>query len=195
MAEHTSNNTLSSDEESIDNETINVETTTEKKHKMTFNEFVTNHIAEFDKFKAEFDEASIKDFYKLFQKFIKNQETFNSRLIKMHERDRATRKSRKSNENTGKSGFNKPTPVPKAFRKYLELEDDVEMTRPQIVAALHTKFKEDNFKNGSEICLSDKKVAKIFNVEKNHTFLAKDFHSFIKNYYTPSSEAKASANA
>ena len=81
------------------------------------------------------------------------------------------------------------------MKQYLELDDDVEMTRPQIVAALHTKFKNDNFKNGNEICFTDKKVAKIFKVKQNYTFLAKDFHSFIKNYYTPSSETKASANA
>ena len=191
MSDTNQNHTLSSDEDSISGD---VQVTVEKKHKITFNEFVENHISEFENIKEELDGAPMKDFTKLFHKFMKNQETFMGRLIKMHEKDRA-KKTRKHTENTGKSGFNKPSPVPQAFRSYLDLDDDVEMTRPQLVKALNLKFTEDGFKNEGQVCLSNKKVAKIFGVSKDHTFHAKDFHKFIKPYYPNAVSNTASANA
>ena len=57
------------------------------------------------------------------------------------------------------------------------------MTRPQLVKILNQKFTEDGFKDNSEVCITDKKVAKIFGVDKNHKFHAKDYHKFIATYY------------
>lgn len=183
------NEILSSDEESVHNydshneEEVSTEVkTTEKKTKQSFEEFVTQHMTEFEKFKTEFEGIPMKDFYKTFSKFLKSQESFMGRLVKMHQKS-GTKKKRKHTENTGKSGFNKPTPVPKPFIKYLELEDETEMTRPQLVKQLNAKFTEDGFKNESEICFSSKKIAKIFSVEKDYTFHAKDFHKFLATYY------------
>lgn len=181
---------LTSDEESIHEydsheETPHEETQPvqkEKKQKQTFEEFVEQHMSEFNEFKTGFEEVSMKDFYKSFNKFLKSQELFMSKLVKMHQKS-STRKKRKHTENTGKSGFNKPSPVPSAFLKYLSLDDDTEMTRPQLVKLLNKKFDDDGFKNDGEVCISDKKVAKMFGVEKNHTFHAKDYHKFIASYY------------
>lgn len=189
-----SNNTeiLSSDEESVHeydsgscNEEVEdtpVETTPVKKTKQTFEEFVEQHLKDFNDFKSEMEEISMKDFYKTFNKFVKSQEVFMSKLIKMHKKS-GTKKKRKNTENTGKSGFNKPTKLPKAFSKYLDLDEDTEMTRPQLVKQLNKKFTEDGFKNDGEICINSKSISKIFGIKKDHTFHAKDYHKFIASYY------------
>lgn len=186
-----SNNTeiISSDEESIHeydsdscNEETPVETTPVKKTKQTFEEFVEQHLKDFNDFKSEMDEISMKDFYKTFNKFVKSQEVFMSKIIKMQKKS-GTKKKRKNAENTGKSGFNKPTKLPKAFSKYLDIDEDTEMTRPQLVKQLNKKFAEDGFKNDGEICISSKKISKILDVDKDHTFHAKDYHKFIASYY------------
>jgi len=182
-------NKLSSDEESIHDsteETLHVKET--KKKKITFNEFVENQMGEFNKFKEDFDSMAFKDFNKNFQKFVRSQEHFMTRLIKMHEKN-IYKKPRKHTENTGKSGFNKPTIVPKPFRKYLDLEDDTEMTRPQLVKVLNLKFQEDGFKENGHVCISDKKVAKMLGINKDHTFQAKDYHKFIATIYNSQTES------
>lgn len=192
------NEIISTDDETVNNYESQEETTqivdennssennsSEKKQKQTFEDFVTQHISEFDKFKTEFEGVTMKDFHKTFHKFLKSEEAFMGKLIKMHQKSQS-KKFRKRTENTGKSGFNKPTTVPNEFVKYLELEEGAEMTRPQLVKLLNAKFNEDGFKNESEICISNKKVAKILNVEKDHKIHAKDYHKFIASYYEKS---------
>ena len=46
---------------------------------------------------------------------------------------------------------------------------------------------DDGFKVDKEVCFNSKKVAKIFNVKKDHTFHPKDYHKFIANYYNQES--------
>jgi hypothetical protein len=188
---------LSSDEESIhdydshqEDVADNSQPATDKKTKLTFEDFVSHHMVDFEKFKSEFDDVSMKDFYKTFSKFLKSQETFMGRLVKMHLKS-GSKKKRKQTENTGKSGFNKPTTVPSAFGKYLDLDAETEMTRPQLVKILNQKFKDDGFKNDSQICISSKKIAKMFDVDKDYTFHAKDYHKFIATYYNSSKSANA----
>ena len=183
---------LSSDEESIhdcdshhEEDTHTQSLVTDKKTKLSFEDFVSQHMVEFEKFKSEFDDVSMKDFYKIFSKFLKSQETFMGRLVKMHQKS-SSKKKRKHTENTGKSGFNKPTPVPAAFIKYLDLEAETEMTRPQLVKILNQKFSDDGFKSDGQVCISNKKTAKMFGVDKDHTFHAKDYHKFIASYYNSS---------
>lgn len=182
----------SSDEDSVheyESESCNeeveetqIEKKESKKVKQTFEEFVVQHLKDFNEFKTEIDKASMKDFYKIFNKFLKSQEVFMNKLVKVHHKS-STKKKRKNTENTGKSGFNKPTKIPKEFSKYLDLDEDTELTRPQLVKQLNKKFTEDNFKNDGEICISSKKISKIFGVDKDHTFYAKDYHKFIASYY------------
>ena len=182
---------LSSDEESIHEceshteELTSVSSVLEKKHKLTFEEFVEQHMGEFTQFKNDFETVSMKEFNKLFSRFLKFEETFMGKLVKMHQKS-SSRKKRKPTENTGKSGFNKATPVPVAFSKYLDLDAETEMTRPQLVKQLNIKFTEDGFKNDGHVCISSKKIAKMFGVEKDHTFHAKDYHKFIASYYNSS---------
>ena len=193
---------LSSDEESIHEESHGesheespVETTSQdKKKKLSFEDYVNDHMVEFNKFKSELEQASMKDFYKSFTKFVKTQEAFMGRLVKLHEKT-GRKTKRKHTENTGKSGFNKPTPVPSAFLKYLELDEETEMTRPQLVKLLNVKFTDDGFKNDGEVCLSSKKVAKMFGVDKDYTFHAKDYHKFIATYYKTSNASGKSKSS
>lgn len=188
------NDNLSSDEESIDNyesqdETLLNETHTDdsnksttKNTKLTFEEFINSHIKEFETFKLEFQDITMKDFYKTFNKFLKSQESFMGKLVKMHQKS-GSKKKRKHTENTGKSGFNKPSSVPPAFVKYLDIDTDSEMTRPQLVKLLNKKFTDDGFKHNGNVCISSKKTAKLLGVDKDHTFPAKNYHKFIASYY------------
>ena len=164
--------------------------TNDKKKKLSFEDYINAHMIEFNKFKSELEKANVKDFYKYFTKFVKNEEAFIGKLVKLHEKT-GRKTKRKHTENTGKSGFNKPSPVPSAFLKYLDLDEDTEMTRPQLVKLLNVKFTNDGLKNDGEICFSNKKIAKMFSVDKDHTFHAKDYHKFIASYYNKSAEKSA----
>ena len=83
-------------------------------------------------------------------------------------------------------GKRKETITSEQFAEYLELEAETEMTRPQLVKILNQKFSEDGFKNDGQVCISNKKIAKMFGVDKDHTFHAKDYHKFIASYYNSS---------
>ena len=96
-------------------------------------------MTEFTQFKNDFETVSLKDFNKLFT-VSKIRGNFMGKLVKMHQNQ--VHVKRKPTENTGKSGFNKPTPVPTAFVKYLDLDAETEMTRPQLVKQLNIKFTE-----------------------------------------------------
>ena len=195
----TNTDILSTDEESIEeynsnddthnNDTHNDDNTDKesgksstKNTKITFEDFVNTHIEDFDTFKLEFENIKMKDFHKTFNKFLKLQESFIGKLVKMHQKA-ASKKKRKHTENTGKSGFNKPSSVPSAFVKYLDIDSDCEMTRPQLVKILNKKFSEDGFKENGNVCISNKKTAKILGVNKDYTFPAKHYHRFIASYY------------
>ena len=111
-----------------------------------------------------------------------------SKLNKLHLKS-SNKKKRKNTEDTGKSGFNKPTEVPNEFIKYLDLDSDTEMTRPQLVKILNQKFSDDGFKVDGQVCINSKKIAKIFGVSKDYTFHPKDYHKFIATYYNKKSHS------
>lgn len=195
------NGILSSDDESINNNnndgnessdsSTNSSPEPEKKQKKTFEEEVDGYITLYNEMVEILNTASMKEFPKLFSKFTKDGEKFLSKLNKLHQKS-SNKKKRKNTENTGKSGFNKPTIVPKEFIKYLDLDSDTEMTRPQLVKILNQKFSDDGFKVDGQVCISSKKIAKIFGVSKDHTFHPKDYHKFIATYYNNSKNAASS---
>ena len=177
-----------SDTEISDNEQTNTETIS-KKSKQSFSEYIEEFNKQFEEFIEEYQEFSnFKDEYKkkesemnkTFSKMFKTVNHFTSKLEAKHKKDK---KPRKQTENSGKSGFNKPQSIPPQFSKYLKLEDNVEMTRPQLLKLFNIKIQEDGFKDDGVITFSNKKIAKIFGVKEGYSFQAKDYHTFIAKYF------------
>ena len=182
------NEILSSDDDSVhnsDNETNDVTndvTMLKQNTKKTFEQSVTEYKEEASDLLDKINNGNINDLLSNLKKFTKLHNNFVDKLPKLHLKS-GSKKPRKQTEHTGKSGFNKPTKIPKQFSTYLELDAETEMTRPQLVKELNKKFTESGFKTDGVICISDKKIAKVLEVDKNYKFSAKDFHIFIKKYY------------
>ena len=117
-------------------------------------------------------------------KFQKEINTFGPKICKLHFKDKP--KKRRTG-NSGKSGVNKKQPVPPELKKYLDLEDDVEYSRPEISKMLSVKFQADDFKvkedNLSYIIINSSKAAKKLGVKKGYKFPAKGYQTFLKPYY------------
>lgn len=184
----TSENNLSDSEISDIEEHDNTEKIV-KKSKQSFSDFINDFNNTFENFIEEYQEFSeFRDEYKKkenemnkkFSKLFKTVNQFTSKLETKHKKDK---KPRKQSENSGKSGFNKPQPIPSQFSKYLKLEDNVEMTRPQLLKSFNVKLQEDGYKEDGVITFSNKKVAKIFGVKEGYSFQAKDYHTFIAKYF------------
>ena len=88
-------------------------------------------------------------------------------------------------------------PVPLKLRKYLGIDDDALLTRPQVYSKLNTKLKEQGFKNpdnGKETIISKTKDAKALGVPKGFTFTIQEGQTFLKKFYDEEKEQIASAN-
>jgi hypothetical protein len=80
-------------------------------------------------------------------------------------------------------GIMKLIKIPKSICKYTGLDDDdIKMSRPQLIRLLNDQFKKDGFRQGQEIILN-KKTAKLFGkkVDKNGEYLIpfKGFQTFL----------------
>jgi protein phosphatase 1E len=80
------------------------------------------------------------------------------------------------------SGFNKEGPVPPKLIKYLELDNEIQMSRPKVVHLLYTKFKNDNLTTGQNI-IFDKNTAKFFGKDKDYELNFKQIQTFLKEIY------------
>ena len=83
---------------------------------------------------------------------------------------------------TSSSGFNKEGPVPPKLIKYLDLDDEIQMSRPKVVHLLYTKFKNDNLTTGQNI-IFDKNTAKFFGKDKDYELNFKQIQTFLKEIY------------
>ena len=83
---------------------------------------------------------------------------------------------------TSSSGFNKEGPVPPKLIKYLDLDDETQMSRPKVVHLLYTKFKNDNLTTGQNI-IFDKNTAKFFGKDKDYELNFKQIQTFLKEIY------------
>lgn len=170
---------------------------------VSFEDKFSEFINRFNEFKQEEDtintmikehQSKRKAFYKDVSRIIKDVSSFTSKLDKIHEKDNKVKRKNKKSEKTGKSGFNKPLPVPEQLAKYMDLEDDVEMSRPQLLKMLNAKFQEDGFKDGSTTTITSSKAAKKLGVEKGFVIKSKEYHTFIASYFKNSSSV-SSTNA
>jgi hypothetical protein len=89
-------------------------------------------------------------------------------------------------------GFNAITDVPQVLIKYLGLENDAKLSRPQVAKLLHQKFKDAGLKDGSQTTLNEKtvkelKLPKSYNNRVIKTIAKEEgdftFQTFLKEFY------------
>lgn len=91
-------------------------------------------------------------------------------------------KKKPKRKGTSSSGFNKEGPVPPKLIKYLDIDDEIQMSRPKVVHLLYTKFKNDNLTTGQNI-IFDKNTAKFFGKDKDYELNFKQIQTFLKEIY------------
>lgn len=160
----------------------------EKKHKQTSAEIVAEKSAIFTKITVlskSVDEKYI-EIGKLLRERNAEQRKL-ERIQKTHDKsigediDRA-RKEKPKRKGTG--GFKKES-VPLILRKYLNLPDDVILSRPDINSLLTTKFKSLNLKSGQITNLDETACKELGLSCSTKTILFKEFMSFIGSFYPP----------
>ena len=156
--------------------------------------------------KSDLNESRTKEVVLKIAELEKELQTLNrerSSLLKLFKKAHAdeislatkTKPKRKGNV---MGGFNAPAKVPPVLIKYLKLEDDAELSRPQVAKLLHQKFKDAGLKDGAQTTLDEKtvkelKLPKSF-VGKVIKIIAKEenditFQTFLKDFY-PKKEVK-----
>lgn len=135
--------------------------------------------ASFTELKKDF-EKSEKDYYSDRKRIMREMSQLYKKLSKSLPND-LTKKKKRSGNHSG--GFTKKVPVPVKLREYLELEDDVEMTRPEVMSKLNAKFTEEGFRDGKIVTISSGKVAKRLGCSKGFTIEFSGFQSFLKRFY------------
>lgn len=98
---------------------------------------------------------------------------------------------KKQSKGGGSGGFNKPTPVPKVLKNFLEIDED-ELPRPKVASLLHQKFKDLGYKDNDDkklTIIKDKKVAKLLGVEKNFEITFASFQKFLAKFYNAEKES------
>jgi hypothetical protein len=146
----------------------------------SYNEYMEEK-NEFEEKKKEFEKTQ-KEFNKSMKNMFKLVQSFSGKLEKIHLKDKP-KKERIKSEKSGKSGFNKPSVVPDKLAKYLELDDGVELTRPQILKMLNAKFQADGFKEDGCTVISSSKAAKKLGLSKGHTIKSNEYHKFIATFF------------
>jgi len=106
-----------------------------------------------------------------------------AQLGKSHEEDvKKALKEKPKRKGNKDGGFNKEVPVPPKLIKFLDLEDDVKMSRPKVMSLLNDKFKLLKLKEGQTTTL-DKDTAKHLGKEKGRVIEFTAFQSFLKEFY------------
>ena len=101
--------------------------------------------------------------------------------IKENEAKKKIRK--KKNPNSAVSGgIGKQYPIPPILTKYLELDEEQELSRIEISTLLHKKFHTDNLKNG-QITTLDKNAAELLGKKENREIKFGEVQTFIKEFY------------
>ncbi len=155
------------------------------------NETFNNKFKQFEADKKEHDSSE--------KKIMRNINSVISRINKVIVHEHAKKKPRNTT-NAGKGGFNKPVPVPEVLRKFIGINEDELMSRPQVTKLLNQKFqeldlmkkeKDDNDKIIKIITL-DKATAKKLHRTNGDKIRTKDIQTFISQFYH---EEKAKATS
>jgi hypothetical protein len=108
--------------------------------------------------------------------------------------NKINKKIKNKKKNNLNSGFNKEQIVPKILSNFLELEDNVLMSRPKVMSALNNKFKELGLKNGQNTILNKETIIKLkLDTElENKEIKFTEFQSFLAKFYITSSKNEIS---
>lgn len=142
-------------------------------------ETVQNNILELNK-QQQKEHSSLKKIYKSLKRLDVVLEKHHAKDLKIASKERRKRKT----PNTG--GFNAKTEVPKILREYIGKElipdDDVKLSRPQVLSLLNKAFKRDNLKDG-QVTKLNKKVAKKLGRKKDEVIEFGEFQTFLASFY------------
>lgn len=168
---------------------VEVETVEKKKKVVSMDNFTSlvelfTNLQELDSSFSDIEkefEKTRRDYVSDRKRVVKEMQQLFKKLNKSLPTELNKKKTKRSGGNSG--GFTKKLPVPEKLRAYLELDDDVEMTRPQVMSMLNTKFNEAGFRDGKVVTISSSKVAKALGCKKNHTIEFAQFQTFLKKFY------------
>ena len=137
-----------------------------------------------------------RQYYTELKRNQKKMSSYLEKLPKLLAKELKCKKKRKTNTGGKKGGILKEAVVPLKLRKYLEIDEDTLLNRPQLFSLLNNKFKEQGFKdpdNGKITIISKTKDAKALGVSKGYTFNIQQGQTFLKRFYDE--EKQLSANA
>ena len=194
--ENSVNDHVNSETEMVENtELSNTAEVNEKKKKQSSFENYTelhqyhNQLNELDStfsdIEKDFEKAK-KDYLSDRKKMMREMQGLFKKLSKSLPIDLNKKSKKRSGGASG--GFTKKCPVPAKLRAYLELDDDVEMTRPEVMSMLSGKFKEAGFRDGKLVTITSGKVAKSLGCKKNYKIEFNRFQTFLKKFYDEEKE-------
>ena len=184
------NDNISDSEISVNNDSSSETTSTKKKLSSldvfsSYQEKLSDYqdlMTTFQDAEKTFDQQK-KNYLADKKKMEKEMNTIFQKLSKKMTNEQGKRKKKTGNSN---GGFCKSGPVPKKLVNYLGIDENIEMTRPQITKLLNAKFKEDNFKTDDgtkKTVINKSKAAKQLGVQKGHTIEWRKLQTFIAIYY------------
>ncbi len=156
------------------------------------NEAFNEKFKQFESDKKEHDSAE--------KKIMRNINNIISRINKVIVHEHSKKKPRNTT-NAGKGGFNKPLPVPEVLRKFIGINEDELMSRPQVTKLLNQKFQEldlmkkekDDNDKVIKIIILDKATAKKLHRTNGDKIRTKDIQTFISQFYHEEKTAAASS--
>ena len=135
----------------------------------------------------ELNEKYFNDFKILQSKIKKIKKEFQSikkKLPKTYDNEiRKAKKEKRKRKGPNNGGFQLKKKVPKKIQLYLNLEENIELTRPEVVHLMNEKFKSTGERNGKKIILN-KNTAKHFGLGKKKFLIEfSGFQTFIAKLY------------
>jgi hypothetical protein len=181
----------------------------DKKKKLTQPELISELISLMQSYEANNEsfnekfkqfEADKKEHDSIEKKLMRNINNIIGRINKVVVHEHSKKKPRNTT-NAGKGGFNKPLPVPEVLRKFIGINDDELMSRPQVTKLLNQKFQEldlmkkekDDNEKVIKIIILDKATAKKLHRTNGDKIRTKDIQTFISQFYHEEKAAAASS--
>ena len=124
----------------------------------------------------------IKEYEKQKYEIEKNNYVIIQKLETIYTKNNSKKKSNYKGNING--GFNKSTLVPQVLINFLNLENDIELSRPKVGSLLTNKLKELGLKNGQYINLN-LDIIKVLNLDESYLNPIKQTHfqTFLATFY------------
>lgn len=176
-------NDLSEDDEVIEKKKTKLTSKSIKKEMLLIRKGIESLDSELEDYINELS-IKTKEIKKKKLKFNREFSNLDKKLESVLEKEKikaVKEKSKRRGPNNG--GFNKKTLVPKPFRTYLDIKKEELKTRPELVHLFSVKIRSDGFRDGKNIILKSKKIAKLFGKKKDYIIEFNKLQSFIKEIY------------